>query len=85
MFNSGGHNVGGMSQLSPDLIAQGMPSAWNTYVATADVDAMAAKPPTWRHRGHAPHGRDRLGRMAGIQDPTGAYIFLWKPLLPTRP
>ena len=42
MFNSGGHNVGGMSQLSPDLIAQGMPSAWNTYVATDDVDAAAA-------------------------------------------
>jgi len=83
MFNVGGHNVAGMSQLSPDLIAQGMPSAWNTYVATDDVDATAAKAVDLGGTVvMPPMDVTGSGRMAGIQDPTGAYIFLWKPLRP---
>jgi uncharacterized protein len=81
MFKSEGHTVGGLSQLSPDMIALGQPTAWNTYVATDDVDATAARAielggavvmPAMDVTG--------FGRMVGIQDPTGAYIFLWKPL-----
>jgi len=83
MFNSGGHNVGGMSQLSPELVAQGMPSAWNTYVATDDVDVTAAKAADLGGTVvMPPMDVTGFGRMAGIQDPTGAYLFLWKPLLP---
>jgi predicted enzyme related to lactoylglutathione lyase len=83
MFNSGGHNVGGMSQLSRDLIAQGMPSAWNTYVATDDVDATVVKAADLGGTVvMPPMDVTGSGRMAGIQDPTGAYIFFWKPLLP---
>lgn len=81
MFKSDGHTVGGLSQLSPDMIALGQPTAWNTYVATDDVDATAARAielggavvmPAMDVTG--------FGRMVGIQDPTGAYFFLWKPL-----
>lgn len=81
MFNSDGHTVGGMSQLSADMIAQGQPSAWNTYVATDDVDATAAKAADLGGTvDMPPMDVTGFGRMAGIQDPTGAYIFLWKPL-----
>jgi predicted enzyme related to lactoylglutathione lyase len=81
MFKTDGHDVAGISQIPADQIKQGRPSAWNSYLAAADVDAIAAKaaelggevimPPT-----DVPDS----GRFAGIKDPTGAYIFLWKPL-----
>ncbi len=80
MFSADGHNVGGMSLLSPEMIAEGQPSAWNTYLATDDVDASAAKA---AELGATvvmpPMDVPGSGRMAAIQDPTGAYIFLWKP------
>ena len=75
-----GRTVAGMSQLSPDMIAGGQPSAWNNYLATDDVDATAAKA---TELGATvvmpPMDVPGSGRMAAIQDPTGAYIFLWKP------
>jgi predicted enzyme related to lactoylglutathione lyase len=81
MFAIDGHTVGGMSQLSADLVAQGLVSAWNTYVATDDVDATAAKA---AELGGSvvmqPMEVPGSGRMAAILDPTGAYLFLWKPL-----
>jgi predicted enzyme related to lactoylglutathione lyase len=81
MFSIGGHNVGGASQLSADMIAHGQPSAWNTYLATDDVDATVAKA---TELGGAvampPMDVPGSGRMAVIQDPTGAYISFWKPL-----
>jgi predicted enzyme related to lactoylglutathione lyase len=79
MFGKGGHMVGAISQLPAELLAAGVPSAWNTYLATDDVDASVAKavelgatvalPPT-----DVPGS----GRMAAIQDPTGGHIFFWK-------
>jgi predicted enzyme related to lactoylglutathione lyase len=81
MFISDGHTVGGMSQLAPDMIEHGQPSAWNTYVATDDIDATAAKA---AELGGTvvmpPMDVTGFGRMAAVQDPTGAYIFFWKPL-----
>ncbi len=79
MFGADGHTVGGMSQLSPDMIAEGQPSAWNTYLATDDVDATAAKATGLGGTVvMPPMDVPGFGRMAAIQDPTGAYIFLWK-------
>ncbi|MCL5735603.1 MAG: VOC family protein [Actinobacteria bacterium] len=80
MFKLDGHTVAGMAELSPDQKQQ-RPSAWNTYVAVDDLDKTVAKaeelgatvtmPPA-----DVPGG---VGRLASIQDPTGAYIFFWKP------
>ena len=79
MFYKEGHTVAGMSQLAPELLASGVTTSWNTYLATDDVDATVAKavelgatvaiPPT---------DVGDSGRMAAIQDPTGAAIFFWK-------
>lgn len=83
MFSKDGHNVGGMSQLPPDMIAGGQPSAWNTYLATDDVDAtVAAAAELGATVVYPPSDVPGSGRMAAIQDPTGAYVFLWKPLTP---
>lgn len=83
VFTADGHDVGGMSLLSPEMIAGGQPSAWNTYLATDDVDASAAKA---AELGATvvmpPMDVPGSGRTAAIQDPTGAYIFLWKPEQP---
>jgi len=80
MFYKDDHRVAGMSQLAPDLIAAGAPSAWNTYLATDDVDATVAKAV---ELGAAvampPMEVTGSGRMAAIQDPTGAFVFFWKP------
>jgi predicted enzyme related to lactoylglutathione lyase len=83
VFAKDGHNVGGMTQLTPDMITGGQPSTWNLYLAADDVDGTVAKaadlggvaviPPA-----DVPGG----GRMAVIQDPVGAYVFLWKPASP---
>ncbi len=81
MFKTDGHDVAGIYPVSPEQAKMGQPSAWNTYIAADDIDAVAAKatelggevfmPPT-----DVPD----TGRMAGIKDPTGAHFFLWKPL-----
>jgi predicted enzyme related to lactoylglutathione lyase len=80
MFYKDGKVVAAVSQLAPELVAAGVPTAWNTYVATDDVDETVAKaveldatvalPPT-----DVPGS----GRMAAIQDPTGGVLFFWKP------
>ena len=83
MFKADGHTVGGMSQLSPDSLAKGQPSAWNTYLAVDDVDATVAKTAELGGAVAMPAmDVPGSGRMAVITDPTGAYVSFWKPLQP---
>ena len=81
MFKSGEHTVAGAAQLSPDQIAQGRPSMWNIYLAADDIDATVAKAAELGATVIMPPGDvpGDVGRIAAIQDPTGAYIFFWKP------
>ncbi len=85
MFKADGHTAAGAAQLSAEQMSQGRRSAWNTYLAVDDIDATVAKvvelggtvvmPPA-----DVPGEAGRIaGRIAGVQDPTGAYIFFWKP------
>lgn len=81
MFKADGHTVAGMSLLPPDLMEQGVPSIWNTYVATDDVDATVTKAVELGGTVAMPAmDVPESGRMAAIQDPTGAHLFFWKPL-----
>ena len=78
MFQSGGRTAAGMSRLMPEQAEQGWPSTWNTYIAADDMDALVVRagelggevfmPPMDLPGGY--------GRVAGIKDPTGAYVFL---------
>ena len=81
MFKADGHTVAGMGRLPADQLAQGRPSAWNTYLAADDVDATVAKAVALGGTVVMPPANvpGDSGRIAAIQDPTGAYIFFWKP------
>lgn len=79
MLQQGGKDVAGLSQLSAEQQAQGVPTVWNSYVTVDHVDAVVEKV--------GPLGGAIIvpafdvmdaGRMAVIQDPTGAVVALWQ-------
>jgi predicted enzyme related to lactoylglutathione lyase len=59
---------------------EGQPPAWNSYLTVASADDAAAA--AQRHGGTlAMEAFDVMdvGRMAVVQDPTGAFLALWEP------
>jgi uncharacterized protein len=81
MFKVDGHTVAGMAQLSAEQMQQGRRSAWNTYLSVDDIDATVAKVAELGGTVVMPPADVPMdaGRIAGIQDSTGAFIFFWKP------
>jgi len=80
MLKLDGKDVGGLYKLMPDMIAQGVPPHWLSYVSVANVDESAEKA---RAEGatlmQEPFDVFTIGRMAVVQDPTGAVFALWQP------
>lgn len=76
MSKLGDRHVAAIAPLPPQ---QGIPPHWNSYVAVGDVDATAARVPDAGGTVIMPP-MDVMdaGRMAIIQDPTGAMIGLWQ-------
>jgi predicted enzyme related to lactoylglutathione lyase len=76
LFRHEGHAVAGVGPLP----AEGMPSMWSTYIATADVDVTAdvivASGGTMHQR---PLEVLDAGRMAVFSGPDGAVAALWEP------
>jgi predicted enzyme related to lactoylglutathione lyase len=59
---------------------EGMPPAWNTYVTVDSADDAAAKAAELGATIVAePFDVLEAGRMAVIQDPTGAFFCVWEP------
>jgi len=83
LFKADGHTVTGAWQLPADMMKQGVHSAWNTCVATDDVDVTAARA---AELGGAvvmpPMDVPGPGRQAVILDPAGAQLFLWRHFEP---
>lgn len=79
MFQSDGKNVAGMGPLLPEQEEQGVPPVWSSYVAVDDVDSIAV---TAAELGAnvlmPPTDIMSAGRMAYLQDPTGAGIGFWQ-------
>jgi len=77
-FSLDGRNVAAAHQMLPDLMAMGVPSSWNLYIAVDDVDAMVARAVELGGKVAMP-AMDVMGtaRNAAILDPTGAPVFLW--------
>ncbi len=79
MAQIGQDNVAAIAPQSPDMAAQGVPPAWNTYIAVDSVDDAAA-------RVEAAGGQMAMpvfdvldaGRMAFVLDPGGAPVGLWQ-------
>jgi hypothetical protein len=73
-------NVAGMGPMSPDMLAQGTPSFWSSYINHSDVDAVAKRVV---ENGGAlmfpPMDVMEEGRMFMATDPAGAVFGVWQP------
>ena len=71
---------GGKEAAALSAAQEGMPAAWNTYVTVQSADAAAAKAAELGGTVLAePFDVMEAGRMAVIQDPTGAFFCVWEP------
>ena len=81
MLRLSGDEVCGLYELDVGRREQGIPPHWFSYVSVEDADATAFRA---RELGGTVYGEafDVLdsGRMAVIQDPTGAVLAAWQPL-----
>ena len=80
MFSLAGDTIAGMNELPAEQRSQGIPPHWFNYVSVADAEATTARA---RELGGTifaePFDVFDSGRMAIIQDPTGAAFALWQP------
>jgi len=74
-----GKDIGGLYKLMPDMVAHGIPPNWMSYVSVSSADETAEKA---KAEGatllNGPFDVYSLGRMAVVQDPTGAVFSLWE-------
>ncbi|HKO95808.1 MAG TPA: VOC family protein [Pyrinomonadaceae bacterium] len=79
MLQQDGKDVGALYKLMPDMVAQGVPPHWLSYVSVASADESAAKA---KDAGGTlmkePFDVMTHGRMAVVQDPAGAVFALWQ-------
>ena len=79
MFQLDGRNVGAAYTLGPQEAAMGVPPHWNLYISVASADETAKRA---SEAGGtllaAPFDVYTFGRMAVIQDPTGAPFCIWE-------
>jgi hypothetical protein len=79
MIRRGGRDVGGLYELSDEMKAQGIPPNWLSYVAVESADATANRAESAGAEVlMGPMDVMDIGRMAVIQDPTGAVFAVWE-------
>jgi uncharacterized protein len=80
MFKLGGESAAAAYTLRKDQREQGVPPHWMLYIATNNADDSALRA---RELGATiiaePFDVMDVGRMAVVQDPTGAMFCLWEP------
>jgi uncharacterized protein len=79
MLKLDGKDVGALYQLGTEMTAQGIPPHWLSYVSVTSADDTATKA---KEAGATlmkePFDVFTVGRMAVVQDPTGAVFALWQ-------
>ncbi len=79
MLKLDGKDVGALYQMPSEMTSQGIPTHWLSYVSVSTVDESAAKA---KELGATlmkePFDVMDVGRMAVVQDPTGAAFALWQ-------
>lgn len=79
MLQLNGKDVGALYQMPPEMTSQGIPPNWLSYAAVASADESATKA---KELGATlmkePFDVMTVGRMAVIQDPTGAVFAIWQ-------
>jgi predicted enzyme related to lactoylglutathione lyase len=80
IFQIDGRQAGAAYTMRQEQRAQGVPPNWLLYVTVNSADEAAARVTELGGKVHAgPFDVMELGRMAVIQDPTGAIFALWQP------
>ena len=80
MFLKDGKNAAGIGQMSEEMINQGVPSTWNTYVSVDDIKAAEQK--IKELGGELMFETMDIfdaGRTNWVKDPQGAIFALWEP------
>jgi len=79
MLKQSGKDIGGLYQMPAEMTSQGIPPNWLSYVLVTSADEAAAKA---KELGATlmkePFDVMDVGRMAVVQDPTGAVFALWE-------
>lgn len=79
MLQSDGKDVGALYELMPEMKAQNVPPHWLSYASVTSADESATKA---KELGATllkePFDVMAVGRMAVVQDPTGAVFALWQ-------
>jgi len=79
IFRMDGHDASAGYTMMPDESKQGIPPHWNLYVAVENADDAANKAAQLGGKVLAPaFDVFDAGRMAVIQDPTGAIFTVWQ-------
>ena len=79
MLRQDGKDVGALYQMMPEMLAQGIPPHWLSYASTTSADESAAKAKSLGGTiMKEPFDVMDVGRMAVIQDPTGAVFAVWQ-------
>jgi len=82
MFTMRGKEVGAAYSMRAEERQHGAPPHWNLYVTVADADEAAKKAAGLGATVMAPaFDVMEVGRMAILQDPTGAVFYVWQPKL----
>ena len=80
MLRLGGRDVAAVYEQGEDERAAGIPPHWSSYISVVDVDETAARVEGLGGKLLAePFDVLDSGRMAVVQDPTGALVSLWQP------
>jgi predicted enzyme related to lactoylglutathione lyase len=80
MFQMRGKPVAAAYTMRPEEAQTGAPPHWNAYVTVANVDESAKKAASLGAKVFAqPFDVMDAGRMAVLQDPTGAVFQIWQP------
>ena len=78
LFQTGGQDVAGMMNPTPDTREKG--SYWHSYISVPDIDACAGRALVLGGSVLvAPHEVPQFGRVCAISDPTGAIAHLVQP------
>jgi uncharacterized protein len=79
MLKKDGKEVGALYKMPAEMSAQGIPPNWLSYASTANADDTSAKVISLGgNLMKEPFDVMDVGRMAVIQDPTGAVFAIWE-------
>ncbi len=79
LININGKEIGGLYQLTSEMLEQRIPPHWLSYVAVDNADnATAQATAAGATVMKGPFDVPEAGRMCVIQDPTGAVFAVWQ-------